>query len=163
MVRFTLSFPLFRYAQCSQGMSCLFAFSDGSSSYWAPPRPPMICWECVGTSTLIALSFRSSRCMRISSTFPSSAEKSFRMDVQWSILLARYGKNWRFRRKIVERGFRPGSLSAYRVIRETRARVLATRLLQSPQEWISHIELSVYFSPFCSYCVPQSYILLFFF
>ena len=31
------------------------------------------------------------------------------MDVRWSILLARYGKNWRFRRKIVERSFRPGS------------------------------------------------------
>ena len=66
------------------------------------------------------------------------------MDVQWSVLLARYGEHWRFRRKIVERSFRPGSLSTYRVIQETRARGLATRLLQSPQEWITHIELSVF-------------------
>jgi hypothetical protein len=66
------------------------------------------------------------------------------MDVQWSVLLARYGEHWQFRRKIVERSFRPGSLSEYRVIQETRARVLVTRLLQSPQEWISHIELSVF-------------------
>lgn len=79
------------------------------------------------------------------------------MDVQWSVLLARYGEHWRFRRKIVERSFRPASLSAYRVIQETRARVLATRLLQNPQEWITHTELSVYF-PFCSYCIPQSYV-----
>jgi hypothetical protein len=79
------------------------------------------------------------------------------MDVQWSVLLARYGEHWRFRRKIVERSFRPGSLSAYRVIQETRARVLATRLLQSPHEWITHIELSVFF-PVCPYCIPQSYI-----
>jgi hypothetical protein len=70
------------------------------------------------------------------------------MDVQWSVLLARYGEHWRFGRKIVERSFRPASLSAYRVIQETRARVLVTRLLQSPQEWISHIELSVFFSLF---------------
>jgi hypothetical protein len=70
------------------------------------------------------------------------------MDVQWSVLLARYGEYWRFRRKIVERSFRPGSLSAYRVIQETKARALATRLFQSPQEWISHIELSVIFSVF---------------
>ncbi|KAN0109883.1 cytochrome P450 [Russula decolorans] len=63
------------------------------------------------------------------------------MDVQWSVLLARYGEPWRYRRKIVERSFRPGSLSAYRVVQESRARVLATRLLQSPQEWITHIEL----------------------
>jgi cytochrome P450 len=66
------------------------------------------------------------------------------MDVQWSVLLARYGEHWRFRRKIVERSFRPGSLSAYRAMQETRARVLVTRLLQSPQEWITHIELSAF-------------------
>jgi len=65
------------------------------------------------------------------------------MDVQWSVLLARYGKPWRFRRKIVEQSFRPGSLSAYHGIQETKARVLVTRLLQSSQEWIDHIELSV--------------------
>ena len=73
------------------------------------------------------------------------------MDVRWSTILERYGKHWRSLRKISERSFRPGSLPAYRVIQETRTRVLATRLLQSPQEWISHIELSVYFPPFCSY------------
>ena len=67
------------------------------------------------------------------------------MDVQWSVLLARYGEHWSFRRKIVERSFRPGSLSAYRVIQETKARALATRLFQSPQEWVSHIELLVIF------------------
>jgi cytochrome P450 len=75
-----------------------------------------------------------------------------RMDVQWSLLVARYGDPWRLRRKIAERSFRPGSMSVYRVIQETRARALVSRLLQSPQEWISHIELSV-FPPFCSYCV----------
>ncbi len=69
------------------------------------------------------------------------------MDVQWSVLLARYGAHWRFRRKIVERSFRPGSLEVYRDVQETKARVLATRLLQTPQEWIAHIELSV-LSPF---------------
>jgi hypothetical protein len=64
------------------------------------------------------------------------------MDVQWSVLLARYGEPWRLRRKIAERGFRPGSLAAYRAIQETRARVLTNRLLQNPQEWTAHIELS---------------------
>jgi hypothetical protein len=78
------------------------------------------------------------------------------MDVQWSVLLARYGEHWRFRRKIVERSFRPGSLSAYRVVQETRARVLVTRLIQSPQEWITHVELSAFF-PFCLYCVSHHF------
>jgi hypothetical protein len=67
------------------------------------------------------------------------------MDVQWSVLLARYGEQWRFRRKIVERSFRPGSLAAYCAIQETKARVLTTRLLQGPREWIMHVELSVFF------------------
>jgi cytochrome P450 len=64
------------------------------------------------------------------------------MDVQWSLLLTKYGEPWRLRRKIAERGFCPGSLAAYRAIQETRARVLTTRLLQNPQEWTAHIELS---------------------
>ncbi|KAI0273086.1 cytochrome P450, partial [Russula aff. rugulosa BPL654] len=51
------------------------------------------------------------------------------MDVQWSLLLARYGEPWRLLRKIVERSFRPASLAAYNSLQETRARVLATRLL----------------------------------
>lgn len=44
-----------RHPQCFQGMSCLFTFSGVSSSYWALPRLPKICWENVGMSTLIAL------------------------------------------------------------------------------------------------------------
>ena len=64
------------------------------------------------------------------------------MDVQWSLLLAKYGDSWRLGRKIAERGFCPGSLAAYRAIQETRARVLITRLLQNPQGWTAHIELS---------------------
>ena len=64
------------------------------------------------------------------------------MDVQWSVILARYGEPWRLRRKVVERSFRPASLAAYRGLQEARARVLATRLLQNPQEWTAHVELS---------------------
>jgi len=64
------------------------------------------------------------------------------MDVSWSLLLAAYGDPWRLRRKIAERGFRPASLATFRVLQETRARVLAARLLESPQEWAAHLELS---------------------
>jgi cytochrome P450 len=67
------------------------------------------------------------------------------MDVQWSLLLARYGEPWRLRRKIVDRSFRPASLAAYQALQEKRARVLATRLLQNPQEWTAHVELSEFF------------------
>jgi cytochrome P450 len=63
------------------------------------------------------------------------------MDVSWSILLARYGDPWRLRRKIAERGFRPASLATFRAMQETRARVLAARLLETTQEWAAHLEL----------------------
>jgi hypothetical protein len=72
-----------------------------------------------------------------------------RMDVQWSVLLARYGEPWRLRRKSVERSFRPASLATYHAVQGTRARVLATRLLQNPREWTAHVELSG-FSLICS-------------
>jgi cytochrome P450 len=65
-----------------------------------------------------------------------------RMEVSWSLLLAAYGDPWRLRRKIAERGFRPASLATFRVLQETRVRVLAARLLESPQEWAAHLELS---------------------
>ncbi|KAH9956431.1 cytochrome P450 [Russula dissimulans] len=64
------------------------------------------------------------------------------MEVSWSLLLAAYGDPWRLRRKIAERGFRPASLATFRVLQETRVRVLAARLLESPQEWAAHLELS---------------------
>ena len=82
-----------------------------------------------------------------------------RMDVQWSLLLSRYGGSWRLRRKIAERAFCPGSLDGYRTVQETRARVLTTRLLRYPQEWTAHIELSGV-SPFL-YAASLTVILVF--
>jgi hypothetical protein len=64
-----------------------------------------------------------------------------RMEVQWSLVVARFGNSWRLGRKIAERGFRPASLAVYHGMRQTKARVLATRLLEHPQEWIRHLEL----------------------
>ena len=58
------------------------------------------------------------------------------------------GEIWRtlaLLRKIVERSFRPASLAAYNSLQETRSRVLATRLLQNPQGWTAHVELSGFF------------------
>jgi hypothetical protein len=63
------------------------------------------------------------------------------MELQWSLLVARFGDAWRLGRKIAERGFRPASLAAYHGMQQTKARVLATRLLETPQEWIPHLEL----------------------
>ncbi|KAI0289331.1 cytochrome P450 [Russula brevipes] len=63
------------------------------------------------------------------------------MEVQWSLLVARFGDSWRLGRKIAERGFRPATLATYHGMQQTKARVLATRLLENPQEWIPHLEL----------------------
>ena len=64
-----------------------------------------------------------------------------RMDVQWSLLSARYGEPWCLGRKIVERSFRPASLVAYHTLQGTRSRVRSAHLLQNPQESGRH-ELS---------------------
>ena len=65
----------------------------------------------------------------------------FRMDVHHVLPFASF---WGFRlaRKIAERGFRPASLAQYRTIQERKARVLVTRMLENPREWVAHIELS---------------------
>ncbi|KAI9454956.1 cytochrome P450 [Russula earlei] len=63
------------------------------------------------------------------------------MGVQWSLLLTSYGKLFHVRRKIADRGFRPASLTHHRAMQETRVRVLTARMLDTPHEWMDHIEL----------------------
>lgn len=67
------------------------------------------------------------------------------MDVHHVLPFASYGPGFRLARKIAERGFRPASLVKYRTLQERNARVLVTRMLENPQEWVAHIELSGHF------------------
>ena len=63
------------------------------------------------------------------------------MDVHWALPVARYAEPWRLGRKLLDRSLRPGAAAAYRPLQETRTRVFLSRLLETPQEWIAHIEL----------------------
>jgi hypothetical protein len=63
------------------------------------------------------------------------------MEWQWQIPIARYGEAWRQGRKLLDRSLRPGAAAMYRPMQQTRARVLLTRLLATPDEWRDHIEL----------------------
>jgi hypothetical protein len=69
------------------------------------------------------------------------------MEVQWALPFARYGAGFRPARKIAERCFRPASLAQYRAIQENKTRILVARMLENPQEWAAHVELSGF--PFC--------------
>ncbi|KAI0302455.1 cytochrome P450 [Multifurca ochricompacta] len=63
------------------------------------------------------------------------------MDLQWALPMARHAEPWRLGRKLLERSLRPVAAAAYRLLQEKRAHVLLSRLLESPDKWVEHIEL----------------------
>ena len=66
-----------------------------------------------------------------------------RMGWQWNVPSARYTESYRLARKLLDRGLRSGAVAPYRPMQQARARVLLTRLLSNPNNWETHIELSV--------------------
>ncbi len=65
------------------------------------------------------------------------------MGWEWLVPFSGYTEFWRQARKLLDRGLRPGAAATYRPMQQTRARVLLTRLLTTPDEWKGHIELFV--------------------
>lgn len=63
------------------------------------------------------------------------------MGWDWLVPFSRYAEFWREGRKLLDRGLRPGAVATYRPMQQTRARVLLTRLLTTPQNWEEHIDL----------------------
>jgi cytochrome P450 len=66
---------------------------------------------------------------------------------------ARSAEFWRHARRLLDPGFRPGALMAYRPMIQTKTRTFLTRLLASPSEWEAHIERFVVF--FCQHHQPS--------
>ncbi|KAI9441778.1 cytochrome P450 [Lactarius indigo] len=64
------------------------------------------------------------------------------MDVDWLLAFSRYGEDWRVRRKIADRIFRPGAMSLYHRRIEEITRVFLGRLFVAPADLRNHIELS---------------------
>lgn len=65
------------------------------------------------------------------------------MGWDWLVPFSRYAEFWREGRKLLDRGLRPGAVATYRPMQQTRARVLLTRLLTTPENWEEHIDLCV--------------------
>ena len=65
----------------------------------------------------------------------------YRMELGWLLPVAKYDEYWRQGRKILDRGLRPGALTVYRPMQVVRAHVLLTRMLESPGDWVAHLEL----------------------
>ncbi|KAI0288407.1 hypothetical protein BC826DRAFT_1038309 [Russula brevipes] len=65
------------------------------------------------------------------------------MGWQWNLPTARGDERWRLGRKVLDRGLRSAATVLYRPILQARARGLLSRILENPDEWEYHIELSV--------------------
>ena len=63
-----------------------------------------------------------------------------RMNWEWIIPLARNTEFWRQARKLLDRGLRPGAISAYRPLQQAKARALLVNLLAKPDNWEIHLE-----------------------
>ena len=70
---------------------------------------------------------------------------ALRMKWEWIIPLARNTEFWRQARKLLDRGLRPGAISAYRPLQQAKARTLLVNILAKPDEWEAHIEQFVMF------------------
>jgi len=65
------------------------------------------------------------------------------MEWGWFLPVARYAEPWRQGRKLLDRGLRSGSVTAFRPMQESKVRLLLTRMLGSPEDWEAHLELYV--------------------
>ncbi|KAI9441787.1 cytochrome P450 [Lactarius indigo] len=61
------------------------------------------------------------------------------MDVDWLLAFSRYREDWRVRRKIADRIFRPGAMSLYHRRIEEITRVFLGRLFVAPADFRNHI------------------------
>jgi hypothetical protein len=66
-----------------------------------------------------------------------------RMGWQWLVPTARYTESYRQARKLLDRGLRLGAVASFRQMQQAKAHVLLTRLLSTPDNWETHIDLSV--------------------
>ena len=65
------------------------------------------------------------------------------MEWGWFLPVAKHANAWRQGRKLLDRDLRSGSVAAFRPMQESKVRVLLTRMLRSPEDWESHLELYV--------------------
>jgi len=76
------------------------------------------------------------------------------MGWDWVLTFARSGDRWRQGRRVIDRGIRPAAMASYRPMIQAKSRVFLSRLLEDPQQWEDHLDLSVGF-PFGSHHVPE--------
>jgi cytochrome P450 len=68
------------------------------------------------------------------------------MGWDWVLTFTRSGDRWRQGRRVLDRGLRPAAMSLYRPMLQAKTRVFLSRLLENPQQWDDHLDLSVRFS-----------------
>ena len=69
--------------------------------------------------------------------------------MDWILSVARVGKYWREGRKLLDRSLRPGATASYRRMMEEYTRMFLGQLLEAPDDFRSHIGLSVRHIHFC--------------
>ena len=69
----------------------------------------------------------------------------FRMKWGWIVTFSQYTESWRQARKLLDRSLRPTAVAGYRPLMQTRAYVLLTQLLSTPDQFEGHLHQFVVF------------------
>ncbi|KAI0264152.1 cytochrome P450 [Gloeopeniophorella convolvens] len=65
------------------------------------------------------------------------------MEWDLQLIVTRFGEKFHMTRNFVERGLRPGEIQKYKHMQQTRTCVLLNRILERPEEFEAHIDLSL--------------------
>lgn len=113
-------------------------------------RPPREAWGKVRRSTHIAdpRNVRHTQLSVISlvSLIPSNPG---RLELDWLVPTSRVGEYWREGRRLLDRSLGPGPTTAYRRMMEDNTHLFLGQLLETPEDFFSHIGLSVWRIAFC--------------
>ena len=66
-----------------------------------------------------------------------------RLELDWLLPTSRVGEYWREGRRLLDRSLGPGSTTAYRRMMEDNTHLFLGQLLETPEDFFGHIQLSV--------------------
>ena len=116
---------------------------------WFCPRYPLsrTSWKSAGKDTQIGPRCQSRKCkfhpvvVRHPSCVLTSSKS--RLELDWLVPTIRSNEKWREARRLLDRSLGPGTTTSYRRMMEENTRRFLGGLLESPEDFLGHIGLSV--------------------
>ena len=123
---------------------CFWSSDCGSVLATGHQRPPGEARGKVCRSAHVANPENVCYAQSLSATHPTSLTPSkSRLEMDWLVPTARMNEHWRGARRLLDRGLGPGATASYRRMMEDKTHLFLGQLLEAPEDFLSHIGLSV--------------------